>query len=149
LEGNDELSREDFKDAFEVKQYQILDAELVRKTQKKIQEKYIEKGFFLAEVTNRLDKKPNNEVDVVFVINEHAKVTARQIRFVGNNHISDADLRGVMITQEGGLFSFLTSAGTYREDAFQRDQVFVQGVYYDRGYINVKMGRPAIELSPD
>ena len=39
LEGNDELSREDFQDAFEVKQYQILDMEAVRKTQKKIQDK--------------------------------------------------------------------------------------------------------------
>jgi len=149
LEGNDELSKEDFKDAFEVKAFQILDLELVRKTQKKIQEKYVEKGFFLAEVTNRLDQKKNNEVDVVFVINEHAKVTVRQIRFVGNTHVSDADLRATMLTTEGNLISFMTGAGTYRDDAFQRDQVFLQGVYYDRGYINVKIGRPAVELSPD
>src|SRR5471032_1485857 len=54
-----------------------------------------------------------------------------------------------MITTEGSLLSFFTSAGTYREDAFQRDLVFLQGAYYDRGYINVKFGRPAIELSPD
>jgi outer membrane protein insertion porin family len=149
LEGNDELSREDFKEAFEVKPFQILDMELVRKTQKKIQEKYIEKGFFLAEVSTRLDPKGNNEVDVVFVINEHAKVTVRQIRFVGNKNVPDQDLRSTMITQEGNLISFMTGAGTYREDAFQRDQIFLQGVYYDRGYINVKIGRPAVELSPD
>src|SRR5437588_2621266 len=53
LEGNDELNKDDFKDSMEVKQFQILDMELVRKTQKKIQEKYIEKGFFLAEVSTR------------------------------------------------------------------------------------------------
>ncbi len=149
LQGNDELNKDDFKDAYEIKPFNILDIELVRKTQKKIQEKYVEKGFFLAEVSYRIDPLRNNEVDVVFLINEHAKVTVRQIRFVGNHNVSDADLRSTMITTEGSLLSFFTSAGTYREDAFQRDLVFLQGAYYDRGYINVKFGRPAIELSPD
>ncbi|TMB31342.1 MAG: outer membrane protein assembly factor BamA [Deltaproteobacteria bacterium] len=149
LEGNEELSRDDLKDTFEIKQFQILDQEGVRKTAKKIQDKYIEKGFFLAEVTNRLDVLPNNEVTVVFVINEHAKVTVKEVRFVGNKAIATDQLKSAMITQEGNFFSFLTSAGTYREDAFTRDEYVLQGLYYDRGYLYVKFGKAAIELSPD
>src|SRR5438477_7129769 len=149
LEGNEELSRDDLKDSFEIKQFQILDQEGVRKTAKKIQEKYIEKGFFLAEVATRLDTLPNNEVNVVYVISEHAKVTVKEIRFVGNRAISTSDLKSVMVTQEGNVFSFLTSAGTYREDYFTRDEFFLQGMYYDRGYLYVKFGKAAIELSPD
>src|SRR2546428_1365693 len=149
LEGNDELSRDDLKDTFEVKQFQILDAEAVRRTAKKMQEKYVEKGYFLAEVTWRLDPLPNNEVDVVFVINEHAKVTVKEVRFVGNRAISTEELKGAMITQEGSFWSFLSSAGTYREDAFARDEYVLQGLYYDRGYLYVKFGKAAIELSPD
>ncbi|HYZ90408.1 MAG TPA: outer membrane protein assembly factor BamA [Myxococcales bacterium] len=149
LEGTEELSRDDLKDTFEIKQFQILDQEAVRKTAKKIQEKYIEKGFFLAEVATRLDSLPNNEVNVVFVINEHAKVTVKEIRFVGNRAISNEDLKAAMITQEGSFWSFLTSAGTYREDAFARDEYVLQGLYYDRGYLFVKFGKAAIELSPD
>jgi len=53
LEGNEELSKDDFKDTIEVKPFQILDQEAVRKSAKKMQEKYVEKGFFLAEVTRR------------------------------------------------------------------------------------------------
>jgi outer membrane protein insertion porin family len=149
LEGNEELSREDLKDTFEVKQFQILDAEGVRRTAKKMQEKYVEKGYFLAEVSWRLDPLPNNEVDVVFVMNEHAKVTVKEIRFVGNRAISTDELKGAMITQEGTFWSFLSSAGTYREDAFARDEYVLQGLYYDRGYLYVKFGKAAIELSPD
>jgi outer membrane protein insertion porin family len=149
LEGNEELSRDDLKDTFEVKQFQILDLEAVRKTAKKMQEKYVEKGYFLAEVTSRLDPLPNNEVSVVFVINEHAKVTVKEIRFVGNRAISTDELKAAMITQEGSFWSFLSSAGTYREDAFARDEYVLQGLYYDRGYLYVKFGRAAIELSPD
>jgi len=149
LEGNDELSKDDLKETFEIKQFQILDPEGVRKTAKKMQEKYVEKGFFLAEVTSRLDPLPNNEVNVVFVINEHAKVTVKEIRFIGNRAVSTDELKAAMLTQEGTFFSFLTSAGTYREDAFTRDEYVLQGLYYDRGYLYVKFGKAAIELSPD
>ena len=149
ISGNEELSREDLKDTIEIKQFQILDQEGVRKTAKKIQEKYVEKGYFLAEVTPRIDPLPNNEVNVVFVVNEHAKVTVKEIRFVGNHAISTAELKSQMVTQEANFFSFLTSSGTYREDAFQRDEFVLQGMYYDRGYLYVKLGKPTIELSPD
>src|SRR5229473_4773346 len=149
LEGNEELSKDDFKDTIEIKQFQILDMESVRKSAKKMQEKYVEKGYFLAEVSWRLDPLPNNEVNVVFVINEHAKVTVKEIRFVGNSAIRTDELKGAMITQEGTFWSFLSSAGTYREDAFARDEYVLQGLYYDRGYLYVKFGKAAIELSPD
>src|SRR5581483_8185511 len=45
--------------------------------------------------------------------------------------------------------SFLTSSGTYREDAFDRDLILITAYYYDHGYINVKLGKPEIELSAD
>src|SRR5712691_10213725 len=138
LEGNEELSTDDFKDTLEIKQFQILDQEAVRKSAKKIQEKYVEKGFFLAEVTPKTVPQPNNEVNVVFVVSEHAKVSVKEIRIVGNHAIPTSELKASMITQEGNFFSFLTSTGTYREDAFQRDEFVLQGMYYDRGYLYVK-----------
>src|SRR5260370_31456154 len=114
-----------------------------------MQEKYVEKGYFLAEVSPRIDPLPNNEVNVVFLINEHAKVQVKEIRFVGNKAIGNEELKAAMLTQEGSPFSFVTSAGTYREEAFQRDEIVLQGLYFDIGYLFVKFGKPAIELSPD
>src|SRR5712672_4362911 len=90
LEGNEELSKDDLKDTIEVRAFQILDQEAVRKSAKKIQEKYIEKGFFLAEVTPKIVPLPNNEVNVIFQINEHAKITVKEVRFVGNRAASTA-----------------------------------------------------------
>jgi len=149
LEGNEELSKDDFKETIEVKPFQILDQQAVRKSARKMQEKYVEKGFFLAEVTPKVVPLPNNEVNVIFKVNEHAKITVKEVRFVGNHALSDSELKDAMLTQEGGPFSFLTGAGTYREEAFQRDEVVLQGLYFDQGYIYVKFGKPAIELSPD
>ncbi len=149
IEGNDELSKEDLKDEFEVKAFQIFNEESARKTAAKIQAKYVDKGFYLADVTFRADPKADNQVEVVFVVNEHAKVMVKEIRFLGAQAVSPADLKAVMQTQEGSFLSFLTSAGNYREEIFQRDLMVIQGVYYDRGYINIHVGKPVLSMSPD
>jgi outer membrane protein insertion porin family len=149
VEGNDELSGDDFKESIEVKRYAILDAAAVRKSVKKIQEKYTEKGFYLAEVTSRVEEKPDNQVVVVFVVNERAKVQVRRVHFVGNEHIPKEEILPYMQTQEGSFLAFLSSAGTYKEEAFQRDLQAIQAVYLEKGYVNVKVGKPAIALSPD
>jgi outer membrane protein insertion porin family len=149
LEGNDELSRDDLKDAVDVKQYAILDRAAIARTVKKMQEKYVEKGFYLAEVSYRLVEEPDNQVTVVFEVAEHAKVQVERITFIGNANVPDDELAGVMQTKVGGWLSFLTSGGTYREEVFQRDLQAVQFVYGDRGYLHAKVEKPALQLSPD
>ena len=149
IEGNDALSKDDLKDTVELKPFAILDLLAVRKDVKKIKEKYAEKGYYLADVTHRIDERPDNQVDVVYVIDERAKVQVKEVRFLGNGHVPDSDLLAVMQTRPGSYLSFLSSLGTYREEAFQHDLQGVQAVYLDRGYVNVKVGTPSVALTPD
>ena len=150
LVGNDEISKDDFKDTIDIRPYSILDESAIRRTSKKIQDKYVEKGFFLAEVTYELKPvKDLPEVDIAFVIRENAKVMVKEITFLGASKVSQEELKAVMATKEGGYLSFLTSEGTYREEMFQRDLQVIQAAYYDRGFINVKVEKPNISLSGD
>ncbi len=149
ITGNEELSFDDLKDLVEVKPYAVVDLGLVRKSVKKMQEKYVEKGYYLADVGYRLEEQPDNQVTVFFEVNEHAKVQVRTITILGNEHVSKDDLTSVMQTQEGGFLSFLTGSGTYREEAFQRDVQAIQYVYGDRGYLYAKVAKPSVALSPD
>lgn len=150
LQGNEELSKDDFKETIDLKPFQILDLDAVRRNVKKIQEKYVEKGFFLAEVTYQIAPVPgSNQIDVVFVINEHAKVMVKQVNLIGTDRVSADDLKALMITKEGNWFGFLTGEGTFREEAFQRDLAIIEAAYYDRGFLNVKVEKPTVALSPD
>jgi outer membrane protein insertion porin family len=149
ITGNDELSKDDLKDTTSLKAGAVLDLAVVQKDVKKLQEKYVEKGFFLAEVSSRIEPKPENQVDVVYVVNEHAKVQVKEVRFIGNAHLPDDDLLAVMQTRPGGYLAFLTSAGTYKDEALQRDVQALQATYLDHGYVTVKVGRPSVALSPD
>lgn len=149
IEGNDEISTEDIRESVDVRPFQILDVRAVRRNVSKILEKYVEKGFYLATVDYKIVDLPENEVDVVFQVNENAKVVVKQIRFLGNEKISEDQLKEVMITKEGDFLSWLSGSGIYREEIFQRDMQAAQAVYYDNGYINVRFGQPTVALTPD
>jgi len=150
-EGNEELSADDFKELMTFKALSILDLAAVQKSAKKIQEKYVEKGFFLADIQHRLEPVGTEgmEVDVVFVIAEHAKVMVKQIQFFGVQKVPEAELRSVMVTREGSFLSFLTSMGIFRDDGFQHDLQMIQAVYYDHGFINVRVESPQVSMSAD
>ena len=149
VSGNEALSKDDLKDLVSVKTGGVLDRAAVQRDVKKLQEKYVEKGYFLAEVTSRIDEKPENQVDVVYQVNEHAKVEVKEVRFIGNAHVSADDLSAVMQTRAGSYLSFLNSSGTFQMEALERDLQNLQATYLDRGYVTVKVGRPAVALSPD
>lgn len=151
LQGNDELSKDDFKDTLDIKAFTILDIAAAKRNEKKILDKYLEKGFFLAEVKHEVRPVDDEgkEVDLVFVISEHAKVMVKDIVFLGVQKVPVDEIKSVMGTQEGGYLSFLTSQGTYREELFQRDLQIIQMAYFDRGFINVRVDKPIVTLSPD
>lgn len=89
------------------------------------------------------------EVDVVFHITERDRVAIRRITFVGNEALSDDDLRASIQTKEGGFFSFLTKSGTFRREMLEQDLMLVQARYYDEGYLNVHVGTPRVALTSD
>jgi outer membrane protein insertion porin family len=149
LSGNDEVDLDKINEVLDLKREAILDIAQVKRNIQKIRDLYTEKGFYLAEVSYRIRKLRRNRVDIMIDVEENDEVTIRRITFVGNKAITDLELKSVMGTQEGGYFSFLTSSGTYQESAFSRDMLIVTALYYDRGYINVKLSEPQVLLSAD
>ena len=79
---------------------------------------------------------------------EHAQVTVRRVSFIGNEHVSETELREVMQTGQGSIFSF-GSGGPYRQDMFERDVLMLNALYYDKGYMSAQIGTPRVMLTPD
>ena len=73
----------------------------------------------------------------------------KEVRFIGNAHVPGGDLHAVMQTREGGYLSFLTGAAPTARTRSSATSRRIQAVYFDRGYVNVKVGKPAVALSPD
>jgi len=147
-EGNAEVETEKIEEAVEVKANTILSYPAIRRTVQKIRDMYAEKGFFLAEVEYEVVPQPDNEVMLKFRVKEHEQVSVRRVNIIGNEHVTDEELREVMFTGQSSLMSF-GSGGAFRQDAFERDVLMINALYYDRGYLSVQVAAPRVNLTPD
>ncbi|MFO0727017.1 MAG: outer membrane protein assembly factor BamA [Myxococcota bacterium] len=149
IAGNDDVSTEDIKNVVDLRPFTIFNEAKLKKNVQKVKDLYLGKGFYLVEVSSKVERVQGGEVVITIQIAENAKVQVRQIRIVGNHNIETDYLKGGLATQEGNLLSIISDAGTYRAEAFQVDLLRISSAYFDRGYINVKVEPPDIEISPD
>jgi outer membrane protein insertion porin family len=149
FEGDDEIDEEDIDEKVTLEVGSILSENEVREQLPKIRDVYAEEGYFLAKVKYTLKPLANNQVEVRFDIVEGPEVSVRRIRFIGNDHLSDDDILQFMRTHPTGFMSFLSSNDTFKRDFFDEDVLRIQALYYDRGYLNVQVATPRIELTPD
>lgn len=149
-EGNSEIKSEDIADAAGLKAYQLLNMAKVKDSVEKVQKLYEDKGFFLAKVDIAVETiKADETVRLVFKINENDKVKVKKITFLGNKHLSDGQLKSKMLTQEGGFFSGLSGSGQYKQEMFERDVQILRFLYWNQGYVQAKVDRPQVTVTPD
>lgn len=149
FEGDDEVDEEDIDEKVTLEVGAILSESDVRAQVQKIRDLYAEEGYFLAKVSYRLIKMKRNQVEVRYDIVEGPEVSVRRVEFIGNDNLSDDDILGFMRTHPTGFFSFISSNDTFKRDFFDEDVLRIQALYYDRGYLNVQVLPPRIELTPD
>lgn len=149
-EGNSEVKSEDLAESVGIKAYEILNMTKLKEATEKLQKLYEDKGFFLAKIDPLVeDVKKDESVRLVFKIKENDKVKVRKITILGAKKISEDTLKGNMITKEGGFFSFMSGSGAYKQEAFDRDTQALRYVYYNQGYIQAKVDRPQVYVTPD
>jgi outer membrane protein insertion porin family len=68
---------------------------------------------------------------------------------MGNKKMGSGKLKSAMLTQEGGYFSFLSGSGAYKQEAFDRDLQVLNIIYFNEGYVQVKIDRPQVYVTPD
>lgn len=148
--GNEDLDTEELEEVANIKPYQILDNSVLKEAIEKIEKLYEDKGFFLARVNVQVKEVvPGETVNVLFDINENDKVIVKKIKFLGNQKLDADKLKSVMQTKEGGFFSFISGSGAYKQEAFERDLQILNFLYFNEGFVQVKIDRPFVYITPD
>lgn len=149
IEGEKKVTTEDIKEVMNLKPYAILDMAKVASNAQKIEELYLDKGFFLAEVETRIVRGAGNEVYVHFDIAEGRKVLVKKIEIVGNEKINDRLIKQNIETREAGIFPGAGETGTYRRETLELDVERIAFLYSAKGHIDADVSRPQVALSPD
>lgn len=145
-----ELKAEELSEASGLKTFEILNEAKIKEAQDKLQKFCEDKGFFLARVDYNVETiKPNESVKLVFKVKENEKVKVKKITILGAKKISEATLKDFMLTKEGGFFSAMSGSGAYKQEMFDRDMQFIKFAYYKEGYVQAKVDRPYVYVTPD
>ncbi len=151
FEGSEEFESKDLLETADLKPFTVLSFDKIRLGEEKIAKKYEEKGYYLARASTEIVPVGNRagEVKLVVHVEENDKVVVRKIMFLGNEKFPSSDLKRFMLTSEGHVFSWMTSGGTYREAAFERDLAALAYFYGNEGYIEARFGKPRVSLTQD
>jgi outer membrane protein insertion porin family len=102
-----------------------------------------------AKVTKRLVQLPNGRVDLVFTIDEGGKTGVRDIKFVGNNAVSNYRLRNLMQTSTMNLLSWLKSTDVYDPDRLASDEEAIRRYYMKYGYADFRITNTDVAYQAD
>lgn len=150
FEGNSEIKTEELLEASGLKAFELLNMSKIRDATDKLLKLYEDKGYFLAKIDPRIeDITAGESVKLTLHVKENDKVKVKKITFLGNRKLLDGKLKDVMITKEGGYFSFMSGSGSYKQDAFDRDMQVLRFLYFNEGYVQVKVDRPQVYVTPD
>ncbi len=144
FDGNKKIKDKELEEEIGIKKYSILNQSEVKQSVNRLREHYRQKGYYNVEITDEIQDLPNNEVSLIYHINEGEKVYIRKIEFVGNTIFDNDDLKDVMETSEKGFFSWITKSGMLDMKKLEFDIQKVVSFYHNRGYIRARAGEPRV-----
>ncbi|MBQ9817648.1 MAG: outer membrane protein assembly factor BamA [Proteobacteria bacterium] len=149
FEGNDEIDTEDLEEKIDLPIASPLDLDKINTNAEKIKAHYDEEGYFLAEVNSEIRDREDGDKDVIFHIREYDKVKVKRITILGNEALSDEDIKSHIFTRESSLLGLLSGAGEYKEEEFKRDLQRIAAWYSENGYPDAHVTDSQVQLSED
>lgn len=142
--GNEELDDDDLEEEIGIRPYSILNRGEVTQSVNRLKEFYRQKGYYNAKIREEIRELSENEVSLVYEIEEGEKVYITKIEFAGNEVFDDGKLRGLMETSEKGFFSWITKSGLLDMKKLDFDLHRIESFYHNHGYIKARTGEPEI-----
>ncbi len=137
FEGLEHVSGSTVRDSADLVAGAAIDPSKVARARVLIREMLADVGFPRAEVDTAMVPDPAgiNQYDFVFQVDEGPRLALARVEFVGNEALSDDELRGAMRTSEEGFFWF--RPGELHQDEYRRDLAErIPATYGSRGYID-------------
>ncbi|MBW6486428.1 MAG: outer membrane protein assembly factor BamA [Syntrophobacterales bacterium] len=144
IQGSKQIKKSDIEAVMGVQARQTVNPERLKADINKIKELYDSKGFYNAEISYKIDKAGERDVQVVISVTENGKLFVQDILFEGNRAFTTRELRNMMTTKEWGIFHFFTDSGLLKKEQLRQDIDKLKAFYLNNGFINVQIAEPAV-----
>ncbi len=150
VQGTKKLSQEDIYKVLTIKTNTIINTKQILASIEKIKSLYEEKGYYFARINYTVKELEERRVAVNFKINEGEKYKIKDIKFQGNAHLSERQIKKVMETKEVSLWRTITSlgkSGKLVKSKLETDTRRIAGLYAKNGFIETEVKDPSIKLN--
>jgi outer membrane protein insertion porin family len=145
--GTKKIKADDLREVMDLKPGSTLNVDAIKENQNKILKKYREEAYYGAEVEYELETPRPGDVVVLYKITEHEKVRIEKISFTGNLHFTDANLKKVLPEiEERNWLSWIQKKAIYKEDILERDLDAILAFYFQKGFLEAKVGKPQVTV---
>src|ERR1700691_3439176 len=148
FEGNHRMKDEQLQEEIQSKARDSLSRARVQADTQRIIDVYHRNGRFDVTVVPQIIDRPNNRVDLVFVVNEGEKTGVKEINFVGNKSYSSWRLKEVIKTAQSNFLSFLQTTDVYDPDRMEADRDLVRRYYLKHGFADVQVVSAVAKYDP-
>ena len=144
INGNKAIDKDDIQEVLTIKTRQNLNQEQIKTDIEKIKALYDNKGYYNAEIKDRVERDGEKDFRVILDIKENDKLYIKTITFEGNEAFSSKELKKMMSTTEHGILSFINDDGLLKRDLLRQDVGKINAYYFNNGFINAQIGEPEI-----
>lgn len=144
LVGNKALDKDDILGVMDVKTRQSLNQEKIKEDIQKIKALYDTKGYYNAEISDRLEKDGQKDVILILDIKENSRVYIRSISFEGNESFTTKELVNMMTTTERTMLGFITDTGILQTQQLKQDIQKITAYYFNNGFVGAQIGEPVV-----
>ncbi|HSE58495.1 MAG TPA: outer membrane protein assembly factor BamA, partial [Nitrospiraceae bacterium] len=159
FDGNEELSEDKLKEKITIRGQTFLDPQLVKESAEKIRGAYQEDGYYNVEVVPIIQTLDEDRKRLTFYIREGERARIKTVNFEGMKSVTKKELLSVMATREWvpwyhlitkfTIPSVFSDAGLLKREEVPNDLERIREVYMNKGYLNMQVGLPTIELTED
>jgi len=111
-----------------------------------IQDLLVEKGLMDGKVKVETNKKGNNEVQVVFIVDEGPKLRVGEIVFEGPAKLRETTLESAFKeNKEHSILSWIMGKDSFKPNKLDEDLANVKKRFQEYGFMEAEVGEPRIE----
>src|SRR6056300_591903 len=150
IEGNQAIKTEDLLDSLRragIVEGDVLKRATLDQLEQAIQRQYTSRGRYDATVSSEIIEQDRNRVGLKISIYEGSVATISRIAIVGNEAFDDDTLLDEMSLTEPGVFTWFSGSDNYETEKLSADVEAIRSYYLNRGYVNVEVSEPQVELS--
>jgi outer membrane protein insertion porin family len=144
IEGNKALDKDAITDVLTIKTRQTLNREKIKTDIEKVKTLYDSKGYYNAEITDKVEKEGEKDFRIILEIKENDRLYVKSIDFEGNETFTAKELKNMMTSSEYSMLHFMSDSDVLKRDLLKQDIGKLTSFYFNNGFINVQISEPEI-----